>query len=133
MNKARLLWQYIMRSRVITLALAALSTHYDGVLSQEMPPDAWTAGIYESGSVHMGLMARKKVRSLNCLALMSYEIDADTQTNRKHGIDKSPSVQWTQPSTKAIPSPPQPALSSAKTAWPRLSQGTPSTLSSATM
>ena len=109
----RLLENTIMRSRVIALAFAALSAHYDGVHSQELPPDEWTAGIYESGSVHMGLMARKKV----CIAsdvLFCHKTGADTRTNRQHGIDKSPLVPWTQPSTRAIPSLQQPALSSAK-------------------
>ncbi|KAK3324890.1 hypothetical protein B0H66DRAFT_491494 [Apodospora peruviana] len=46
--------------RVVTFALAALSTCYDAASSKEMVPDARVAEIYESGSVHMDLMARKK-------------------------------------------------------------------------
>jgi hypothetical protein len=48
--------------QLVSFVAAALLGH--GVTARELQPNALTAQIYESGSVHEGLMAKKMVRIL---------------------------------------------------------------------
>lgn len=47
--------------KATTLATFALSALLQGASAKEIPPSELVSEIYDSGSVHMDLMARKKV------------------------------------------------------------------------
>ena len=90
---------------LVTIAAAAFLTH--GVAAKEVRPNALTAQIYDSGSVHQELMAQKMVRlvySSLCheteQQALTSEIESATghmgasDQKRRHGLDQVQEPRW---------------------------------------
>lgn len=86
--------------KATTLATFALSALLQGASAKEIPPSELVSEIYDSGSVHMDLMARKKVSDSQHVPAKT--ASADTQSIRNHGTAREPPERWSPLLTAAV-------------------------------